>query len=66
MDEKLARESYDIVAESFSRDARVPLDGVDILLQIEKDQKLIPATVTPQMVVEQSLVEEALKELGGK
>jgi len=66
MDEKLARESYDVVVESFSRDGRVPLDGVDILLQIEKDQKLIPATVTPQMVVEQSLVEEALKELGGK
>jgi NitT/TauT family transport system substrate-binding protein len=66
MDEKLARESYDVVAEAFSRDGRVPLDGVDILLQIEKDQKLIPATVTPQMVVEPSLVEEALKELGGK
>jgi len=66
MDEKLARESYDVVVESFSRDGRVPLDGVDILLQIEKDQKLIPATVTPQMVVEPSLVEEALKELGGK
>jgi ABC-type nitrate/sulfonate/bicarbonate transport system substrate-binding protein len=66
MDEKLARESYDIVVESFSRDGRVPLDGVDILLQIEKDQKLIPPTVTPQMVVEQSLVEEALKELGAK
>ena len=66
MDEKLARESYDIVVESFSRDGRVPLDGVDILLQIEKDQKLIPPTVTPQMVVEQSLVEEALKELGSK
>ena len=66
MDEKLARESYDIVVESFSRDGRVPLDGVDILLQIEKDQKLIPATVTPQMVVDATLVEEALKELGGK
>lgn len=66
MDEKLARESYDVVVEAFSRDGRVPLDGVDILLQIEKDQKLIPSTVTPQMVVEQSLVEEALKELGGK
>jgi NitT/TauT family transport system substrate-binding protein len=38
MDEKLARESYDVVVESFSRDGRVPLDGVDILLQIEKDQ----------------------------
>jgi NitT/TauT family transport system substrate-binding protein len=66
MDEKLARESYDVVVDAFSRDGRVPLDGVDILLQIEKDQKLIPATVTPQMVVEPSLVDEALKELGGK
>jgi ABC-type nitrate/sulfonate/bicarbonate transport system substrate-binding protein len=66
MDEKLARESYEVVADAFSRDGRVPLDGVDILLQIEKDQKLIPPTITPQMVVEQSLVEEALKELGGK
>ena len=66
MDEKLARESYDVVVDAFSRDGRVPLDGVDILLQIEKDQKLIPTTVTPQMVIEQSLVEEALKDLGGK
>lgn len=66
MDEKLARESYEVVVNSFSKDGRVPLDGVDILLQIEKDQKLIPATVTPQMIVEASLAEEALKELGGK
>jgi len=66
MDEKLARESYDAVVNSFSRDGRVPLDGVDILLQIEKDAKVIPATVTPQMIVEPSLAEEALKELGGK
>jgi len=66
MDEKLARESYDAVVNSFSRDGRVPLDGVDILLQIEKDAKVIPATVTSQMIVEPSLAEEALKELGGK
>ena len=66
MDEKLARESYDAVVNSFSRDGRVPLDGVDILLQIEKDAKVIPATVTPQMIVDPSLAEEALKELGGK
>ncbi|MGH7875383.1 MAG: ABC transporter substrate-binding protein, partial [Candidatus Binatia bacterium] len=64
MDEKLARESYDVVVDAFSRDGRVPLDGVEILLQIEKDAKQIPVTVTPQMVVEPSLVEEALKELG--
>jgi NitT/TauT family transport system substrate-binding protein len=66
MDEKLARESYDVVVNAFSRDGRVPLDGVDILLQIEKDAKQIPPSVTPQMVVEPSLVEETLKELGGK
>jgi len=66
MDEKLARESYDVVVNAFSRDGRVPLDGVDILLQIEKDAKQIPATVTPQMIVDLSLVEETLKELGGK
>lgn len=63
MDEKLARESYDVVVNAFSRDGRVPLDGVDILLQIEKDQKLIPPAVTPQMVVDTTLVEETLKEL---
>jgi len=66
MDDKTARESYDVVVDAFSRDGRIPLDGVDILLQIEKDQKLIPTTVTPKMVVDASLVEEALKELGGK
>ena len=66
MDEKLARESYDAVVNSFSRDGRVPLEGVDILLQIEKDAKVIPATVTPQMIVDPSLVEEALKELGSR
>jgi ABC-type nitrate/sulfonate/bicarbonate transport system substrate-binding protein len=64
MDEKLARESYDAVVNAFSRDGRVPLDGVDILLQIEKDAKQILATVTPQMVVDQTLVDEALKEMG--
>jgi NitT/TauT family transport system substrate-binding protein len=64
MDEKLARESYDVVVDAYSRDGRVPLDGVDILLQIEKDAKQIAPTVTPQMVVEPSLIEEALKELG--
>ena len=66
MDEKLARESYDVVVDAFSRDGRVPLDGVDILLQIEKDAKQITPTVTPQMVVEPSLVEEALKEMGSR
>lgn len=64
MDDKLARESYEAVVNSFSKDGRVPLDGVDLLLQIEKDAKLIPATVTPQMIVDASFSEEALKEMG--
>ena len=64
MDEKLARESYDVVVNAFSRDGRVPLDGVDILLQIEKDAKQIPANITPPMVVDTSLMDETLKELG--
>ncbi len=66
MEEKLARESYDVVVDAFSRDGRVPLDGVDILLQIEKDAKQIPVTITPQMVVDASLAEDALKELGDR
>jgi len=66
MDDKTARESYVVVVDAFSRDGRVPLDGVDLLLQIEKDQKLIPATVTPQMVVDTTLIDEALKEMGSR
>jgi NitT/TauT family transport system substrate-binding protein len=64
MDERMARESYEVVVDAFSRDGRVPLDGVDILLGIEKDAKQIASTVTAQSVVEPSLAEEALKELG--
>lgn len=64
MDDTSARESYAAVVGAFSPDGRVPLDGVDLLLQIEKDAKQIPATVTAQMVVDPSLVDEALKELG--
>ena len=64
MDDGLARESYEVVVDAFSKDSRVPLDGVNILLQIEKDAKQIPSTITPQMVVEPSLAEETLAELG--
>ena len=64
MDEKMARESYDAVVDAFSRDGRIPLDGVDVLLGIEKEAKQIPPDITPQMVVDLSLGDEALKELG--
>ena len=63
MDEKLARESYDVVVEAFSRDGRVPLEGVEILLGIEKAANQIPPNVTAEMVVDNTLVDETLKEL---
>ena len=64
MDEKLARESYDVVVDAFSRDGRVPLEGVEILLDIEKSAKQIPQNITAEMVVDNSLADEVLKELG--
>jgi len=63
MDEKLARESYDVVVEAFSRDGRVPLEGVEILLGIEKAANQIPPNVTAEMVVDNTLVDETLKEI---
>jgi ABC-type nitrate/sulfonate/bicarbonate transport system substrate-binding protein len=64
MEEKMARESYDVVVDAFSRDGRVPLEGVEILLGIEKAANQIPQNITAEMVVDNSLSEEALKELG--
>ncbi|HEY7319137.1 MAG TPA: ABC transporter substrate-binding protein [Candidatus Binatia bacterium] len=64
MDEKMARESYEVVVDAFSRDGRVPLEGVEILLDIEKAAKQIPQNITADMVVDNTLVDETLKELG--
>jgi ABC-type nitrate/sulfonate/bicarbonate transport system substrate-binding protein len=64
MDERMARESYEVVVDAYSRDARVPLDGVETLLSIEKAANQIPQHITADMIVDNSLVDEALKELG--
>jgi ABC-type nitrate/sulfonate/bicarbonate transport system substrate-binding protein len=64
MDEKMARESYEVVVDAFSRDGRVPLEGVEILLGIEKAANQIPQNITADMVVDNTLVDETLKELG--
>jgi ABC-type nitrate/sulfonate/bicarbonate transport system substrate-binding protein len=64
MDEKMARESYDVVVDAFSRDGRVPLEGVETLLGIEKAANQIPQNITAEMVVDNTLVDETLKELG--
>jgi NitT/TauT family transport system substrate-binding protein len=64
MDDTTARESYDVVVDAYSRDGKVPLDGVETLLSLEKSTNQIPQHITAEMVVESSLAEEALRELG--
>jgi NitT/TauT family transport system substrate-binding protein len=64
MDEPMARESYEVVVDAYSRDARVPLEGVETLLAIEKAANQIPQNITADMIVDSTLVDEALKELG--
>ena len=56
MDERMARESYEVVVDAYSRDARVPLDGVETLLSIEKAANQIPQHITADMIVDNSLV----------
>jgi NitT/TauT family transport system substrate-binding protein len=63
MDERMARESYEVVVNAYSQDGRIPLDGVETLLSIEKAANQIPQNVTAEMIVDGSLVDEALKEL---
>jgi ABC-type nitrate/sulfonate/bicarbonate transport system substrate-binding protein len=65
MDEQMAVESYQVVVEAFSRDGRIPQQGVENLLDLERKGGLIPKSVTADQVVDFSLGEEALKELGG-
>jgi NitT/TauT family transport system substrate-binding protein len=64
MDERMARESYEVVIDAYSRDGKIPADGVDTLLSLEKQQNLIPQSITQENVIDTSLVEEVLKELG--
>lgn len=64
MDEAMARESYAVVVDAFSKDGRIPLEGVENLLNLEKREGLIARTVTVDQVVDLSLGEEVLKELG--
>jgi NitT/TauT family transport system substrate-binding protein len=64
MDDALTRDSYAVVVKSFSRDARIPLDAVDNLLNMEKKEGLIAKTITVDQVTDTSIAEEVLKELG--
>ena len=63
MDEAMARESYAVVVNAFSRDGRVDRAGVENLLEIERKAGL-PKTVTVEHVIDASIAEEVLKEMG--
>jgi ABC-type nitrate/sulfonate/bicarbonate transport system substrate-binding protein len=63
MDDAMARESYEVVVNAFSKDGRVDTVGVENLLEIERKAGL-PKTVTIDQVIDASIAEEVLKELG--
>jgi NitT/TauT family transport system substrate-binding protein len=65
MDESMATESYQVVSSSFTRDGRTARQAVDTLLDMERKDNAVPQSVTAEHVYDPSLVEEALKELGG-
>jgi ABC-type nitrate/sulfonate/bicarbonate transport system substrate-binding protein len=64
MDDQLARETYAVVANAFSRDARIPVDAVENVLNLEKKEGLIAKSVTVDQVIDLSIAEEVIKELG--
>src|SRR5262249_9433847 len=66
MDDQLARDAYVAVVNAFSRDARIPVDAVENVLNLEKKEGNIPASVTVDQVTDRSLAEEVLKELARK
>ena len=62
MDDALARDAYSVVVNAFSRDARIPVDAVENVLNLEKKEGLIAASVTVDQVTDRSIAEEVLKE----
>ncbi len=59
MDEPMAAESYQVVIEAFSRDGKIPPQGVENLLDLEKKAGHIPKSVTIDQVVDLYIGEEA-------
>src|SRR5258706_3424295 len=64
MDAALARDTYAIVVNAYSRDGRVDQAGVENLLDMERKAGLIPKTMTVDQVIDASIAEEVLKEMG--
>lgn len=63
MDEAMARESYAVVVDAFSKDGRIDPAGIESLLDLERKAGLIAKTVTADQVVDISVGEEVLKEM---
>ena len=63
MDEAMARESYAVVVDAFSKDGRIDPAGIESLLDLERKAGLIAKTVTVDQVVDISIGEEVLKEM---
>lgn len=64
MEESMARESYAVIVDAFSKDGRIDPAGIESLLDLERKAGLIAKTVTVDQVVDLSIGEEVLKELG--
>ena len=63
LDESTARESYSFIVEAFSQDGRIPADGIENLLELERRAGTIAKTIAPDQVVDFSLGDEVLKEM---
>ncbi|SRR5712692_4103080 len=64
MDEAMARDSYFVIADAFSKDGRIDAAGIENLLDLERKAGTIAKTVTVDQVVDTSVGEEVLKEMG--
>ena len=64
MDEAMARESYAMVVDAYSKDGRIDPAGIESLLDLERKGGTITKSVTVDQVVDFSVGEEALKEMG--
>ncbi len=62
LDALMVEDTYNFVIGSYGADGRLPREGVKALLDLEKENRVIPQSVTVEQVVDFSLLEEVLKE----
>lgn len=63
MDESMARESYAVIVDAFSKDGRISAEEIEAMLERDRKAGLMAKTVTVDQVVDLSLGEEVLKEM---